>query len=234
MGSRVYLAHAPQRIPGAYGREESAAVFAVGVEVEDIDAICPVGVVAACDAAEQHIALHYLRLRPDVWSIRASVDAPIDGNVGPGCKSLEFVDGEKGIGAGAGCGDDDVHEALFYPCLDVVSDALAHFERAGNSCRNVERSPALVCEAICHFSDGALEIGEGVAELVAIVLVKMVAMALPVELDSIPLPLPTQFSGVFVPVLAHFGDCHIPRQGKPVGLGAVAEHPFGMFAAHTG
>jgi hypothetical protein len=55
-------------------------------------------------------------------------------------------------------------------------------------------------------------------------------VALPVELDAVPVVTPADLFDVVEAALPDFGHGHVPRQGKPL-RGAVAEYPLRVLIA---
>ena len=91
---------------------------------------------------------------------------------------------ERGVGRRTAGGNQDVHQVLGDPDGNVVADPTAHLGGAGDAGGQVEGPATLVGEVEGHAPQGPLEIGQGVAESVRLVLRQVKGVALPVQLDA--------------------------------------------------
>ena len=86
------------------------------------------------------------------------------------------------------------------------------------SCGNLLRS----------FSDGRLQVGQGIAQTVGVRCREVKPVALPVQFDTVPVGQVQGFGDVLQPVAANFWNGHIPGGGEPTGGLIRSEAPVGV------
>ena len=232
---RVDLVRAPQGLLGAEGAQEPGPVGLLGEPVEGVDPVRPVGEISRGRGPEEGLApleeAHQAGGLLPVGAVEAAVEADA-GAVGVAPEAGHL---EAGIGGRSAGADEDVAEALAAPAGDVVADAPARLQGGGHAGRHVEGATPLGGDAVGHAADGALQVGEHVAQAVAVVLRQVEGVALPVQLDAVPVGQGAGLADVGELVLADLGVGEVPG-ADAAALGHVVDvqEPLGMVLPQPG
>ena len=174
-----------------------------------------------------------LRLGPHPGAGEAAVEARVHGHaVGP-AEVGEAGHVDVVVGAPVAGGYHDVHQALLQPGGQVVADLLADVQVAGHPRGDEEGSPALAADLVGAAARGPLQVGDDVAQAEGVVHGQVEGVALPVQLDPVPVVALADLADVVEAVAADLGDRHVPGEGEPLG-GARAEEPLGVAAPQLG
>ena len=230
VGRRIDLVGSRQGLRRADRRQQRSLRIAVGMPVEDVYSGRSGPVIATGDRPRPENVLLALLFRTDKGIGKIAVVSRVDGDVGALADFHEAGDVNAGVGDGVAGRNQDVDEALVDPFRYVIADSSAGFERPGDSCREIHRPAALFPQVLGHAPDGALQIGERITQAVGFILGKVKGMALPVELDAVPVVDLADLLDVIVAALPDLGNRHVPGKREPF-RGAVPQQPFWVFGA---
>ena len=206
---------------------------AVGVPVEHIDAVGACLPVAAGDGPRPQSLLDAALFGPNPRTGEAAVKAAVHGDATGATQIDESGDVQRRVGAGGTGGYDDITQSLLDPCGYVVADSGAALQGPGDTNGQVEGAATLTGDVVGPPAGGALQIGEGVAQAIGLVLGQVERVSLPVELHTVPIVAFADLTQMIEAVSPNFGHRKVPGEGEPLA-GAFAEEPFGVLLAQAG
>ena len=233
MGGRVDLVRAAERFGRGDLREQFPLHVAVGVPVERVNAVGAGAMVAGGNRPRAHSVLDFKRFRAHERVRQSAVESRVDGDTPVPAHLRKRGHLQGRVGYGASSQNQDVHQPLFDPHRNIVADAAAHLLRARHARRQIERPAAPLCDVVRQLPDPALEVGKHVPQPVSLILGKVKRMPLPVQFHAVPVVPRDDFLDMGIPVLADFGDRHIPRKREPFRR-LIAQHPLRVFPPHPG
>ena len=130
-----------------------------------------------------------------------------------------------GIGPRVRPRDDDVAQALLDPGLQVVADAPVRLPGGADAHDHEEGPSAPPGDGVADAAHLAVQVGEGVTQSPGVLLGQVEGVALPVELDAVPVGQLAGLGDAPQGVLPDLGHRHVPRRGRP-GRRPFAEDPL--------